>query len=26
LKIDVEFYEWLALPQIIESGMMSNVL
>ncbi|XP_046637703.1 probable methyltransferase-like protein 24 [Daphnia pulicaria] len=25
LKIDVEFYEWLALPQIIESGMLSNI-
>jgi hypothetical protein len=24
-KIDVKFYEWLALPQIIESGMLSNV-
>jgi hypothetical protein len=25
LKIDVEFYEWIALPQIIESGMLSKI-
>lgn len=25
LKIDIEFYEWIALPQIIESGMLSKV-
>ena len=25
LKIDIEFYEWKALPQIMESGMLSKV-
>jgi hypothetical protein len=25
LKIDIEYSEWLALPQIIESGILSNV-
>ena len=25
LKIDVEFAEWIALPQIFESGMLSKV-
>jgi hypothetical protein len=25
LKIDVEFAEWMALPQIIKSGMLSKV-
>ncbi|KAK4006706.1 hypothetical protein OUZ56_011865 [Daphnia magna] len=25
LKIDIEFYEWIALPQIMESGMLSKI-
>ncbi|XP_045036631.1 methyltransferase-like protein 24 isoform X1 [Daphnia magna] len=25
LKIDIEFYEWIALPQILKSGMLSKV-
>jgi hypothetical protein len=25
LKLDIEFSEWIALPEIIESGMLSNV-
>jgi hypothetical protein len=25
ITVDIEFYEWIALPQIIECGMLSKI-